>query len=76
MVSEETKALNTCGSAIITGAIERRINATLFGCGTSPFIVLNSTPSIEKAKSNINQRQKRVHHLLYQWNILFYCETK
>ena len=62
MVSEGTKAVKKCNSANITGETERRITATLFGWkpGTSPVIVPNSTPSIEKAKSNSNGKNASI----------------
>lgn len=61
-VSEGTKACKKCGAAMITGAIERRINATLLGWkpGTSPVSVPNSTPSIENTKSNTNNKNASI----------------
>ena len=62
MISEGTRAFKKCSSANITGEMERRIKATLLGWkpGTSPVIVPNSTPSIEKAKSNSNGKNKSI----------------
>ena len=52
----------------IIGEMERRIKATLFGWkpGTSPVIVPNSTPSIEKAKSSSNGKNESI---IFQFNI-------
>jgi len=54
VVSEwTTRAFKRCSFANIAGDMARRIKATLFGwkTGTSPVIVPNNTPSIEKATS-------------------------
>jgi len=65
MVSEGTRTVKKCSSANIRGEMERRIKATLLGWkpGTSPVIVPNSTPSIEKARSN--SKGKNVSIIFY-----------
>jgi len=62
MVSEGTKAFKKCSSANLTGEMGRSIKATLLGwkSRTSPVIVPNSTPSIEKANSNSNGKNESI----------------